>query len=133
MLAASIAAWWCLGDDLLGWVLFAGAFPLIFEARAWQQAALFASLRYAVDESTFYSRAYELKDALPRLALLYCWLFGILVAREMKSLPDDGWIVVILAGPVVIWTALTMHSYYRRVRIFVVQNGIAKRRGKPWR
>lgn len=109
-LAASVLLFRFTNAELLAWVLMTLAFPAIMEVAGWNQAELLTGWRYNLDRDSLRG-AYKVSNAVPRLALLYVWLFGILAARERQSLPDDGWTVVIIFAPLVVWAALAYRSH----------------------
>ena len=100
--------------ELLAWMLMAAAIPPIMEAAAWQQAELLTATRYNLDPGSLRG-AYKVSNAVPRLAFLYMWLFGVLAARELQSLPDDGWTIVIILAPFVVWAALAFRSHSKTI------------------
>lgn len=134
LLAASLLVWRLANADLLAWALLCGSFPLILEARTWWDASRVASLYYAVDAETVWTRAYDLRSAIPGFTVAYSWLLGIIIARETATaLPDNAWLWVIFAGPMALWLALTFFACRRRVQAYVAANGISKRHARRWR
>jgi hypothetical protein len=134
LLVASWAVWQFSDAHLLSWVLFCGSFPLILEPRAWQDYARIFSRRYIVDEveqKAILELAFDFKSAIARFVLLYLWLFGILMALQMKVFPGDGWTVVIIVGPALIWVALAFQNHGRSIERFAVKRGIVRRWGRP--
>lgn len=115
LLAISFLLFRFTSAELLAWFLAAASLPLFFEAAAWEQAESIAGWRYDAKVGTFRG-AYSFRSAIPRLALLYTWLFSILVARELKVLPDNGWGVLISFGPLTRWGALMTRSHHRSIR-----------------
>ena len=115
LLAISFLVFRFTSAELLAWVLMAAALPLVFEAAAWRQAESIAGWRYDVALDTIRG-AYSFRSAIPRVALLYTWLFSILAARDLKVLPDNGWLVSILFGPLILWVALAARSHHRSLR-----------------
>ncbi|MEO7277756.1 MAG: hypothetical protein ABIW33_07025 [Sphingomicrobium sp.] len=130
LVAVSLPVWQTGEADLLAQVLIGGSLPLIYEATAWQDAANMASLRYEVDSEEIWRNAYDLRGAIPRFAILYVLIFGILVAREAKVLPDNGWTWAMIVGLILVWGAMTVRSYRQSVAAFVSAKGIAKRQAR---
>jgi hypothetical protein len=56
--------------------------------------------------------------------LLYVFLFGILAAREEQVLPDNGWTVVIILGPVMLYVATVATAHIRAIRRFMKAKGL---------
>jgi hypothetical protein len=115
LLAISLIVFRFTSAELLAWVLMAASLPLVFEAAAWGQAESISGWRYNVAHDTFRD-AYSFRSAIPRMTLLYTWLFSILAARELEVLPDNGWLVSILFGPLILWVALAARSHHRSIR-----------------
>jgi hypothetical protein len=114
LFAASIGVWMLSDSELLGWILFAAAFPLVFDEGAWRNSVELVRFIRARDDVGL-DVPYDLKHAAFRLSFLYLWIFGLLAAREMNVLPDNGWTYVILIGPMVIWIALAVGLAWRTV------------------
>ena len=100
------------------------SFPLIMEGAAWSQAEQFAGMRYDVYPDSLRG-VYKVSSAVPRLIFLYIWFFGILIARERRLLPDNGWIVVIILAPFAVWLALTYRSYSKIIIAYMAERGSA--------
>ena len=98
------------------------SFPLIMEAAAWRQAEIFAGMRYDLYPDDIRG-AYIFSSAIPRIVFLYIWFFSMLVARESKHLPDNGWAAVIILAPFVVWLALTYWSYSKNIRAHMRARG----------
>ena len=98
------------------------SFPLIVEAAAWGQAEQFAGMRYGLYHDSLRG-AYKVSSAVPRLIFLYIWLFAILIARELRFLPDDGWISVIILAPIAVWLTLTYRSYSKIITAYMAERG----------
>jgi hypothetical protein len=109
-LAVSVLLFRFTNAELLAWVLLTLALPPVIDGAGWNQAELLAGWRCNLDPDSLRG-AYKVRNAVPRLALLYVWLFGILAARELNLLPDDGWTVVIIFTPLVVWAALAYRSH----------------------
>lgn len=123
-LAASILVFRFSSADLLAWVLMTLSFPLIMEAAAWGQAQQLAGMRYDLYPDAL-SGAYKARSAVLRLVFLYIWFFGMLIARELQALPDNGWIAVIIFAPLIVWLALLYRSHSKTIIAYMTERASA--------
>lgn len=123
-LVASVILFRFSNAELFAWILMTASFPLIMEAAAWGQAEQFAGMRYNLYPNNL-NGAYKVRSAIPRFIFLYIWLFGILIARKLQVLPDDGWIAVIILGPFAVWLILTYRSYSNDIIAYVAERSSA--------
>jgi hypothetical protein len=123
-LAASILVFRFSNADLLAWVLMALSFPPIMEAAAWGQAQQLAGMRYDLYPDDLRD-AYKASSAAPRLVFLYIWFFGMLIARELQALPDNGWVAVVIFAPFIVWLALLYLSHSKTIIAYMAERASA--------
>lgn len=130
LFALSLACRFVIGENPLSWALLSCAVPPAFEAEMVRRSAQIASMIYSREEDeitglTYYPAGAALRCAFMAIVLSLAYLLG---RDGYDIIPDNGWAVALIVGPVIIYLVWGGWIYWRRIAATAKNRSWSRRR-----
>lgn len=105
------------------------ALPLVFEWAASENSARVGALIYDQDSKEIELIAYRPAGAFLRCGYLLCFVTTIFLLGRggYDLLPDNGWVVVAIIAPLIVYIVWAGAAYWRSIAKAAVQEGWLRR------
>jgi len=126
----SLLCWFVIGEGPLTWALMICAVPPAFENEVVRRSAQIGAMVYSRDEDEITSLTYDFTGAVLRCVFMtVVLLLDYLLGRGgYNILPDNGWTILLIVGPVIAYVVWGGCSYWRRIASVARSRSWARRR-----
>lgn len=130
LFALSLLCWFVVGEGPWTWALMICAVPPALEAEVVRRSAQIASFVYSRDEDEITSLTYDFVGAVLR-----CVFLGVILSLAYflgrggyNVLPDNGWAIPLIVGPVIAYVVWGGWAYWRRIASAAANGSWTRRR-----